>query len=447
MAGPGVTPVIAAAEMGYGHLRAARPLAERLGTGLTYVDRAPFATRAERALWDAVRFAHSWSSRGSELPVVGPTVRSALDSVTMIPPLHPYRDLAGPSLATRGLDALIHRGFGESLAHHLRDAGAPLLTTFYAPAIVADRRGVDGVYCVVTDADINRVWAPLDARESSIRYLAPSPRVVRRLRAFGVPRSQIAFTGFPLPHALVGGRDLPALRENLGPRLVRLDPKGRFRASCHHELAHFFAELGKDHERRPPLLTFAVGGAGAQSGLVDAFLPSIRSLLVSGRIRLALVAGTHAEVAARFHRALRTVELEAHIGKGITILSAKDMETYFERFDALLAETDILWTKPSEMTFYAALGIPLLLTAPVGVHERFNRRYAREHGVGLKQRNPRHVGDRIHELLSDGTLAAAAWSGFLRLPKFGTYRVLEEVQAAVGETARPGFGQPEGVSS
>ena len=27
----------------------------------------------------------------------------------------------------------------------------------------------------------------------------------------------------------------------------------------------------------------------------------------------------------------------------------------------------------------------------------------------------------------DGTLAGAAWSGFMRLPKFGLYRILEAV--------------------
>jgi hypothetical protein len=47
--------------------------------------------------------------------------------------------------------------------------------------------------------------------------------------------------------------------------------------------------------------------------------------------------------------------------------------------------------------------------------------------VGVKQRNAAYIATRIHEWLSDGTLAAAAWSGFMRLPKFGTYRVVEEV--------------------
>jgi hypothetical protein len=413
--------------MGYGHIRAARPLARVLGVPAELADRPPLCTPSEQRIWDIVRDLHRWSSRGSELPIVGRTVRAMLDSATMIPPLHPYRDLAGPSAASRFLDFLIGRGFGELLVERLRREKVPLLTTFFAPALVADRAGIENVYCVVTDSDINRVWAPLDGRESRIRYLAPSGRVVHRLKAFGVSEDRISLTGFPLPHELVGGEDLVALRRNLGPRLVRLDPKRRFRAECHHELAHFFAELGHEHEGEPPLLTFAVGGAGAQSGLVDAFLPGMHEQLSRGRIRLALVAGTKHEVADKFVRAIRRVGLDHLVGSGIEILHTDELETYFERFDELLARTDILWTKPSELTFFGALGIPLVLAKPVGVHERFNLRYAREQGVGVKQRNAAHIGTRIDEWLGDGTLAAAAWSGFMRLPKFGTYRVAEEV--------------------
>ena len=36
----------------------------------------------------------------------------------------------------------------------------------------------------------------------------------------------------------------------------------------------------------------------------------------------------------------------------------------------------------------------------------------------------------LTDWLSDGTLASAAWAGYLRLPKFGTYRIVEAVTAA-----------------
>lgn len=427
---PAPKPLVVTAEMGYGHIRAARPIASALGVEVTMADREPLAAPGEKRIWDLVRHAHESSSRGSELPVVGRPIRRLLEMATMIPPLHPYRDLAGPSFAARLLDHLIERGFGSTLVDRLRATGQPLVTTFYAPAIVADRAGIESIYCIVTDADINRVWVPARPRGSRIRYLAPSRRAVRRLEAFGVPPDRISFTGFPLPASLVGDEHLHILRRNLGPRLARLDPKRRFREQFHHELSHFFSGSHAEHEGEPPLLTFAVGGAGAQAGLVDAFLPEMRPGLLSGKIRLALVAGTRVEVLRRFERALDGAGLGHRVGEGIELLHEPELDTYFRRFDELLARTDILWTKPSELTFYAGLGIPLVLTHPVGVHERFNRRLAREQGVGLKQRAPRHIASRIREWLADGTLAAAAWSGFMRLPKFGTARVLEEIDAS-----------------
>lgn len=38
---PAAVPVVASVEMGYGHLRAAHALADRLGTGVVHVDRPP----------------------------------------------------------------------------------------------------------------------------------------------------------------------------------------------------------------------------------------------------------------------------------------------------------------------------------------------------------------------------------------------------------------------
>ena len=104
------------------------------------------------------------------------------------------------------------------------------------------------------------------------------------------------------------------------------------------------------------------------------------------------------------------------------------LDAYFDSFDALLADTDILWTKPSELVFYAALGIPLLLAPPVGIHESYNLRWARENGAGLKQRDAHVVGDRLLEHLAAGNLAAAAWAGYRRLPNSGLYKISERVR-------------------
>jgi hypothetical protein len=426
-----VTASVVAIDMGYGHLRAAAPLAAALGTRVLQVDRSPLADDDEQKLWHRTRSMYEGVSRLSQMPILGAPLKRLLDEATFIPHLHPYRDLSAPTLGVRGLDSLIRRGLGRGLVEHLRKTGEPLLTTFFVPALVADLAGCERVYCVVTDTDINRMWAPLDPSRTRIHYFAPSSRAQRRLRAYGVPAERIEVTGFPLPHELLGGPELRTLQSNLAARLVRLDPEGAFRAQFRDELEHFLGKLPEEEERRPPLVTFAVGGAGAQADLARKFLPSLRFALDAGRLRLALIAGIRPEVAAKFREWL----VEARIHEGVEILEASDHETYFSRFNDLMARTDVLWTKPSELTFFGALGIPLLFAPPVGVHERYNRRWARESGAGLKQRDPSVAAEWMGDWLADGTLAAAAWCGFMRLPKFGLYRILEAI-AGVSRSSR-----------
>jgi hypothetical protein len=430
-------PLVVAVDMGYGHLRAARPLARALSGELVEVDRPPLVGAEERKIWDRVRAAYEWTSRISQIPVLGRPFRWALEAVTDIPHLYPYRDLSAPTRGVLALDRMMERGLGRGLVDRLRETGAPLLATFYSPAIAADRAGLNNVFCVITDSDINRVWAPLEPERTNIHYLVPSQRAGRRLRSYGVPAHRITFTGFPLPHELVGGVRLGALRRNLAARLVRLDPSREFRRAYREELAQFLGPLPPDEEGKPPLLAFAVGGAGAQAGMARQFLPSLRPALEEGRLRVTLVAGVRTEVAARFREAIAAARLEGLIGHGLEILEAANPEQYFERFDLLMARTDVLWTKPSELTFYGALGLPLLFAPPVGVHERYNRRWARDAGAGLAQREISFAWQWLADWLDDGTLAGAAWSGFTRLPKHGLYQILDVVgRPSVAAVAR-----------
>jgi uncharacterized protein DUF6938 len=429
LAPPRPRPLVTAAEMGYGHLRAAHALAAALGITVSHADRPPLSGPDEQRLWRASRRFYEIASRSSQVPFVGYPLRSLLDRLTSIPPLYPYRDLSAPTLEVQLLDRLIRQGLGASLATHLRATGAPLLTTYFATAIMADHHGAPRVHCLATDVDLNRAWAPAAPWRTGIRYLTPTRRAVKRLVSYGVPRGQIELTGFPLPHELVGGTELPVLKANLAARLVRLDRKGVFRAQARNEIHQFLGPLPAVEEGRPPLAVYAVGGAGAQAGLARRLLPELKPLLAEGRLRLCLVAGVRPEVAAKFSAWIEEAGLADDLGDTVDILFEPTLERYFARFNELLAGTDLLWTKPSELVFFGALGLPLVLTRPVGIHEGYNRRWAIENGVGLKMREPGQAGWWIREWLSEGTLAAAAWFGFLRLPKFGLYQILE----ALGE--------------
>ena len=415
---------VVAIDMGYGHLRPARSVARYLDTQVLHADRMPLADDEESVRWARLRQAYERLSRVSSLPIIGVPLRAALNTATHIPPLYPFRDLSVPTLGVKILERSGRQGLGRTLVKHLQSNHLTLLTTFYSPAILADYHGYDRIYCIVTDSDVNRVWAPIKPETSKVHYFAPSGRVVRRMRAYGVPKEQIELTGFPLPHELVGGEDAGVLRKNLAARLARLDPRGTFARQYKRDLEGF-GPLPKPDG--PPHLVFAVGGAGAQAELPELFLPSLAGALRAGELRLTLVAGSRPDVRRRFELQIQGAGLERQLGSHLQVLFEPETDRYFERFDALLAQTDVLWTKPSELVFYAGLGLPLLLTEPVGIHEVYNRRFAYEHGAALRQRDPRVIGERLRELLEDGHLATAAWAGYRRIPHHGLYEIAQRL--------------------
>jgi hypothetical protein len=415
-------PLVVTVEMGLGHLRAAAAVAGALGQNVLYADRTPLALGDESRLWERARGLYEGASRLSQMPGVGAPMRAVLAGITHIPHLHPGRDLSAPSLSTHLLERLFARGLGAGLADEIGRTGSPAFATHFIPALAADHHGCREVACLVTDSDLARAWVRDDPARSTIRYFAPTDRAGRRLAAYGVPRSHVVVTGFPLPDELLGGPELPILRGHLARRLGRLDPLGVFRASRRAELAERLGEAPAP-DGAAPLVVFAVGGAGAQADLPERFLPSLRPRIEEGRLRLALLAGARADVARRFEALLASYKLAGH--PGARVVAEPDLSATFGVCNALLAEADVLWTKPSELTFFAALGLPLVLSAPVGAQEGYNHRFAVEQGAALAQRDPRFAGDWIVEWLENGTLAGAAWSGFTRLPKRGLYRILD----------------------
>lgn len=416
-------------DMGFGHLRPAQALSDFCGGArILLADEPPLATAAEERKWRRARGGYEMLSQAGATPLVGPLLSGLLEGITRIPHLYPRRDLSPHTLAVRLLRQAAQAGMGRGLATRLERNQSRLLTTFFAPAVLADLQGVEDIHCVVTDSDVNRIWAPVHPAETKIHYLAPSQRVRSRLRAYGVPASNIHVTGYPLPHELVGGPGAEILRANLRRRLVTLDPRGHFLSTCSEEVAHFLGPLPEHSAQMIPHLVFAVGGAGAQAELVDQFLPDLAHWIRQRKLRVTLVAGLRPEIADRFRRSIKNADLQQESDEGgVAILLKENHGDYFQAFNELLAQTDILWTKPSELSFFGALGLPLLFSRPVGNHEAYNQRWAESMGVGLRQRDLRHAGHWLREMLKDGTLAGAAWTGYMRMPKFGLYRIVEHV--------------------
>src|SRR3954470_17183657 len=77
--------VVAAIDMGYGHLRPAAALAGYLGTDVLQMDHPPLGDERDRKFWESIRDLYEPLTRFSQLPGVGGPMRALLNTITAIP--------------------------------------------------------------------------------------------------------------------------------------------------------------------------------------------------------------------------------------------------------------------------------------------------------------------------------------------------------------------------
>jgi len=421
--------------MGLGHRRAAHPLAH-LAEGGILVAGSPATTDPDEVrFWRRIMWSYEVLSRTKTLPVVGRVLYGGIERLLRIPPFYPLRDLSHPSFNNYIVDSLIRGGLGRSLMERLRSRPLPVISTFYAPALIADHAGMNGVHCVICDSDLNRVWVASKVADSRIRYFAPCGQVRRRLLQYGVPDERIFITGFPLPRENIGGPGMETLKADLIARLGRLDPRGRFSAAYGATVADLLG-ASPEPSRGASRVTvaFAVGGAGAQVEIGLQIADSLKPAILDGRFRLVLIAGVNFVVEKMFREHVARIGLERALGDGLIVVREDTHSAYFDRFNALMRETDILWTKPSELSFYTGLGIPIVIAPPIGPQEDKNQRWLLDKSCGFPQDTPSLALEWLTDMLEDGVFAERALDGFIRNRRLGVSKI-EEV-LATGTMAR-----------
>ena len=117
----------------------------------------------------------------------------------------------------------------------------------------------------------------------------------------------------------------------------------------------------------------------------------------------------------------------------IKIIFATEKDVYFQEFNEALRITDILWTKPSELVFYSALGIPIIMAPSVGSQEVFNRTWLKTINAGISQNNQKYTHEWLYDWVQSGWLAEAAMAGFLDSRQFGVYNIMDVVFKGVKE--------------
>ncbi len=419
---------VVAVNMGYGHERAAFALRHLAPQGVVTVanDYEGIPNR-ERKLWNAGRGFYEFVSRFKNVPLLGSGAFHVMDEMQRIPAFYPRRDLSKPSLQVRQTYALIRgQGMCRDLIHRFSQRPLPIVSTFFTPAFAAEEFDyAEDIYVVLCDADVSRAWVPLNPKKSRIKYLAPTGRVAERLQLYGVKPKNITLTGFPLPYETIGGADTPEyVKADLRRRMCNLDPHGNFVAKARSLLDATFGETFCAQKPTVPSITFAVGGAGTQRELVALALRSLANDVRQGRIVVNLVAGTRPEVNEYFEREVRLSGLVSAKKAGkVTILFDDDRHGYFSSFAKLMRTTDILWTKPSELSFYTGLGIPILMAPTVGSQEDFNRSWLTYVGGGADALEPQYMNEWLFDWIKSGALARMAWSGFTNAPTHGAYRI------------------------
>ena len=421
--------------MGLGHQRAAHALAFLAEGGILTAGHPAVTDEEEAKFWRRLRWSYEFLSRAKGVPLVGDALFGAMDALLRIPPFYPLRDLSFPSLNNYIVDHLIRQGLGRSLLARLRGHRLPMISTFYAPCLAADHTLPGAVYCIICDADLNRVWVASKAKESEIRYFAPCGRVMRRLRQYGVPDDRIFITGFALPRENIGGPGMEILKADLLRRLGRLDPRGRFVSVYGATVDELLGARPEPADAVGPVtVTFAVGGAGAQSEIGMMLVQALKPGILDGRFRLVLVAGLNRVIERAFLDGVERAGLTPELGHGVVVVREDDKTRYFDRFNTLMRETDILWTKPSELSFYSALGIPLVMAPTIGSQEDKNSRWLMDKGCALPQYTPSLALEWLGDMLKQGVLAEKALAGFVKNRKLGVFKIEEVLRT--GSMAR-----------
>jgi hypothetical protein len=422
-------------DMGYGHQRAVYPLKDisacpqgcmcgkkqHIIIANTY-DGIP---KSDRRLWEGSRRLYERISRMKKIPIIGNWIFEAMDRFQRIEPFYPKRDLSKPILQVRQMYRWIKKGWGKHLIDKLNEEPLPLITSFFTVAFFAEEHGYkEKIYTICTDTDVSRSWAPLNPKKSKIIYLVPNKRVRERMKLYGVREKNIMVTGFPLPKENIGGKNLRVLKSSLGCRLGNLDPALRYQKKYKHTLEYYlgarYCNMSNGH---PFTITFAVGGAGAQRNIGVTILDSLHKHIDKGNIRLNLVAGSRKDVYDYYHREVKRLHLSKRHGGMVKIIYAEDKMKYFAQFNEALLTTDILWTKPSELSFYAGLGIPIIMAPTIGSQEEFNKAWLHSVGAGFEQGDPRYTHEWLFDWLDSGWLAQAAMEGFLDAPRNGVYHI------------------------
>jgi len=286
-----------------------------------------------------------------------------IEIVERHPSVWAYLYHATDKMPRDALFAQIRRAIERLNTRRLRDAirlfdPDHIVCTHFLPAeLLAHeiRRGraVPPVWVQVTDFDLHRLWVQAGMRS----YFAASDEIAFRMAARGIPKNSVHVTGIPI---------MPVFAQHLD------------RKACAEELG-----IAPDR----PTLLLMTGGAGIAGGetLIE------RLLGLPGDFQIVALAGKNQQLLANYR------SLVARSGGRLFALG------FTSAIERVMACADLAVTKPGGLTVSEclAVGLPMVLIAPIPGQEERNADYLMEQGAAVKAHDAVALEYKIARLIGE----------------------------------------------
>ena len=254
--------------------------------------------------------------------------------------------------------ALERANMGALLKQIAQEKPDAIICTHFLPAEILSRlirkHGFTcPVWVQVTDFDLHRMWV----HDNMTGYFAASEEVAFRMLAQGIPASAISVTGIPIMPVFGG-----ALERSVCAGEFCLDPARK---------------------------TILLMGGGAGLGSLDTVAE--RLLALDDGFQLIVLAGKNAAALA----ALQALALR-YPGRLLA-------QGFTDKVERLMACADLVITKPGGLTTSEclAMGLPMIVNAPIPGQEERNADYLLEQGVAMKAFDSVTLEWRVRYLLDN----------------------------------------------
>lgn len=208
------------------------------------------------------------------------------------------------------------------------------------------------VWVQVTDYDVHGMWI----HDHLAGYFAADEEIAWRMRDRGLGAEQVHVTGIPIHPVFAETRD---------------------RATCARE-------LGLDPQRTTILLMSGGYGVGALDLLAE------RVLALPGNHQVVALAGKNAKLLGQL-----TALAKRHPGRLFPL-------GFTSTIERVMSCADLAVSKPGGLTTAEclAVGLPMIVVAPIPGQEERNADYLLEHGAALKACDGAALAFRVRELLA-----------------------------------------------